>query len=52
MGTVVGWLGRSRTAVLMAESLAKSILLLDPGNDEKLCEPLGSGVGTGLDIHG
>ena len=28
VGTVLGWLGRSRMAVLMAASLAESILLL------------------------
>ena len=52
VGTVLGWLDRSRTAVLMAASLAASILLLDPGDDEELCEPLGSGVGARLGRHG
>ena len=32
--------------------LAAVNVLLDPGDDEELCEPLGSGVGTGLDRHG
>ena len=32
--------------------MAASILLLDPGDDEELCEPLGSSVGARLGRHG